>query len=408
MTAAKVEKLKPTDKRQELPDDLVKGLYLIVQPSGGKSWQVRYRAPGAHRRLTLGKYPILGLSDARLRARDVLLSVTDGQDPAAERRNRCKEAAVRAERDTIAALYSQFNKRHLSTLKSGTEAGRFLERFMLPAWGDRDIHSIRRRDVIELLDEIVDSGRAITANRVRAHVSKFFSWAVERDVIEASPVSGVKPPVKENVRDRVLTDDEIRWFWQACADAGHPWGPLGQTLLLTGQRLREVAGMREVEIRGDVWHLDVKRTKNRRVHDVPLSKAAQAVLGGVQRRCGGLAYIHTTTGTSPVSGFQKARLNIAERMLEIASIEQGEPVEIPKWGWHDLRRTAATGMARLGVPVRVTEAVLNHISGTGGGIVAVYQRHDYADEKRSALEAWAQFVIGLVDMDGISDATNVQ
>lgn len=105
----------------------------------------------------------------------------------------------------------------------------------------------------------------------------------------------------------------------------------------------------------------------------------------------------TTTGTSPVSGLGRAMKHLAEGMAKAAAKERGEPVEIPHWTWHDLRRTAATGMARLGIPVRITEAALNHVSGPGGGIVAVYQRHDYADEKRQALEAWAWFVAELVE-----------
>ena len=208
---------------------------------------------------------------------------------------------------------------------------------------------------------------------------------------------GVKPVAKEVSRDRVLGDDEIRLFWQACEDLGQPWGPLGKVLLLTGQRLGEAVGMTDSEITGQTWHLTSQRTKNKRAHDVPLSDAVLVVLGGMERIKSDAEYFHTTTGKTPVSGFAKGRDHIANRMVAIASEQAGGLVEIPHWTFHDLRRTAATGMARLGIPVRVTEAVLNHISGTGGGIVAVYQRHDYADEKRNALDAWARFVAGLVE-----------
>ena len=139
------------------------------------------------------------------------------------------------------------------------------------------------------------------------------------------------------------------------------------------------------------------RTKNGRAHAVPLSGAVSDVLGGVERVKGKPGYLFTTTGESPVSGYHKGRNHIADRMAEIASDEAGEAVEIPHWTFHDLRRTAATGMARLGIPVRVTEAVLNHVSGSAAGIVSVYQRHDYADEKRAALDAWARLVADLVE-----------
>ena len=251
--------------------------------------------------------------------------------------------------------------------------------------------------MIDLLDDIADSGRVVTANRIRAYLNKFLNWAVERDIIPMSPATGVKPAAKEASRDRVLTDDEIRWFWAACEAEGFPWGPLGKVLLLTGQRLNEAAQITDGEIKGDLWHLSADRTKNGRAHDVPLSKAARDVLASVDRIAGKPGFIFTTTGSTPVSGFYKARAALAEAMEQAAAKDRGEPVEIPRWTFHDLRRTAATGMARLGIAVRVTEAVLNHVSGTGGGIVAVYQRHDYADEKRAALDAWARYVTQLVE-----------
>ncbi|KPQ05466.1 MAG: Site-specific recombinase XerD [Rhodobacteraceae bacterium HLUCCA12] len=395
LKAATIETLQATDKRQEIPDDLCTGLYLVVQPTGKKSWQVRYRHGGVHRRMTLASFPTLTLAAARVRAREVMAAASEGRDPAEEVKA-AKAPKPEDDRDKIKTLIGQYDKRHLKGLKSGDVVRRELDRFVVKEWGERDIHSITRRDVIDLLDGIADSGRVVTANRVRAYLNKFLNWAVERDILPLSPATGVKPVAKEASRDRVLTDDEIRWFWQACEAEGFPWGPLGKVLLLTGQRLNEAAQITEGEIRGDLWHLSADRTKNGRAHDVPLSDAVQAVLGAVERIEGKPGFIFTTTGTTPVSGFFKARAHLAEAMERLAAEERGEAVEIPRWTFHDLRRTAATGMARLGIPVRVTEAVLNHISGTGGGIVAVYQRHDYADEKRQALEAWGRFVLSLV------------
>ncbi|OSP53816.1 site-specific integrase [Pseudoruegeria sp. SK021] len=396
LTAATVERVQPSDKRQEIPDSLCTGLYLTVQPSGKKGWQVRYRHGGVHRRMTLGAYPVLSLAEARARARGALASATEGRDPAEEVRA-AKAPKAEDHRDKIKTLIGQYDKRHLKGLKSGHVMRRELDRFVVAEWGDRDIQSITKRDVLDLLDGIADSGRVVTANRVRAYLSKFLNWAVERDILPMSPATGVKPAAKEVSRDRVLTDDEIRWFWKACDAEGYAWGPLGKLLLLTGQRLNEAAQITEGELRGDLWHLSADRTKNGRAHDVPLSEAVRGVLDAVERIEGRPGFIFTTTGKTPVSGFFKARAHLAEAMERIAEQERGEAVEIPRWTFHDLRRTAATGMARLGIPVRVTEAVLNHVSGTGGGIVGVYQRHDYADEKRNALEAWSRFVIGLTE-----------
>lgn len=398
LTTKAIEAAKPDDSRREIPDPALSGLYLVIQPSGVKSWALRYRYAGKPKKLTLGRWPVMGLADARAAATDAIEAVEHGNDPSAAKK-RTKAARMEAqlsERDKIKTLVGQFGKRHLSTLKSGETVKRELNRHVVAVWGERDIHDIAKRDVIDLLDAIADSGRVVTANRVRAYLNKFLSWCVERDIIDQSPAMGVKPVAKEKSRDRVLSDDEIRWLWQACTIEGQPWGHLGKMLLLTGQRLGEVVNMTDREVSGDLWHLTADRTKNGRAHDVPLSEAARDVLGAVERVKGDAGYVFTTTGESALQGYHKGRNHIAKRMAEIASDETGEPVEIPHWTFHDLRRTAATGMARLGIPVRVTEAVLNHVSGTAGGIVSVYQRHDYADEKRAALDAWARFVGDLV------------
>ena len=403
LTTKAVEAAKPDPaRRYEIPDPALSGLYLVVQASGVKSWALRYRFGGKPAKLTLGRWPLMGVAEARAAASEALDKIERGKNPAIEKKatKAAKAEAQLSERDKIKTLIGQYDKRHLSGLKSGAVVRRELDRFVVAEWGERDIHDIARRDVIDLLDGIADSGRVVTANRVRAYLSKFLNWAVERDILPMSPATGVKPVAKEASRDRVLTDDEIRWFWAACEAEGFPWGPLGKVLLLTGQRLNEVAQMADGEIRGELWHLSADRTKNARAHDVPLSDAVREVLDGVERVAddkGVVRFIFTTTGTTPGSGFFKARAHPAEAMEQIAAKERGEAVEIPRWTFHDLRRTAATGMARLGIAVRITEAVLNHVSGTGGGIVAVYQRHDYAEEKRQALDAWARFVAALIE-----------
>lgn len=402
LTAASVDKMQPIERRQEISDSICTGLYLVIQPTGKKGWQVRYRHAGVHRRMSLGAYPVLSLAEARQRARDALAAAAGGRDPAEELRV-AKAPRLEDDRDKIKTLIALYHKRHLSKLKSGELVRRELDRFVVAAWGERDIGTISKRDIIDLLDGITDSGRAVTANRIRAYLNKFLNWAVERDILPANPALGVKPVAKEASRDRVLTDDEIRWFWQACEAEGFPWGLLGKALLLTGQRLNEVAQITKGEIKGDTWHLTASRTKNARAHDVPLSNAVRDVLGAVDRLDGPAGYLFTTTGNSPVSGFFKARAQLAAAMERIAAEERGEPVDIPRWTFHDLRRTCATGLARHGIAVRVTEAVLNHVSGSGAGIVGVYQRHDYADEKRQALDAWGAFVTQL----NIGSAENV-
>ena len=406
LTPKSIDQLKPSDKRREIPDPALSGLYLVVQPSGAKSWAVRYRHGNKPRKMTLGKWPIIGLKEARLAASEALAEVEVGNDPGAAKIAAKSERMVQIDRNSFPALLDQFTSRHLSKLRTGWQNRAALDAWALPRWKDRDVRTISRRDIIDLLDDIMDEGKETTANRVRAYLSKFFGYLVERDVIEVSPVLGVKPPAKERSRQRVLSEDEIRWFWKACDEVGQPWGPFGKHLLLSGQRVGEVVGMTDSEIDGDTWHLTSERTKNGREHDVPLSAPFLDVLAGIERVQGTAGYLHTTSGETPLSGYYKGRNNIAEHMEKIATEERGEPVEISHWTWHDLRRTAATGMARLGISVVAIEAVLNHVSGARAGVAGVYNRHGYADEKRAALEAWARFIHSTVE-DGADNVVRL-
>jgi integrase len=236
---------------------------------------------------------------------------------------------------------------------------------------------------------VVDGGAPIAANRVLAAVRKFFNWCVARDILAASPCAGVKPPTAERSRDRVLTDDELRLVWAAAEKLGGTFGPLVKLLALTGQRRDEVARIKFEEINFDarLWTLPPARTKNNQPHEVPLSKPALAVLQRLPRTVESPFVLTTNGGASPASGYSKNKRRL-DALL---------PADMPSWRLHDLRRTAASGMARLGINLPVIEKVLNHASGSFAGIVGVYQRHSFADEKRHALEAWGNFVEALVE-----------
>jgi integrase len=202
---------------------------------------VRYRHGGKPWKLTLDPYPVLQLPQARERARDALLQVGAGIDPGA-----AKVAAKRApeddgDRDLIENVAEQFLKRHASKNRTAAESRRTLTKDILPRWSGRRVQDITRREVIDLIDGIVDTGHGTKANRVLALVRKFFNWCVERDILKMSPAAGVKPPSPERSRDRILSDDELRWLWKICDEIGEPFGPLVKLLLVTGQRLEEVA-----------------------------------------------------------------------------------------------------------------------------------------------------------------------
>ncbi|WP_353428909.1 tyrosine-type recombinase/integrase [Paracoccus denitrificans] len=400
LTTKSVEAIKSDpDRRFELPDPALSGLYLVVQPSGAKSWALRYRFGGKPAKLTLGRWPIMGVANARAAASAALEELQHGRNPG-DAKKEAKAAAAEQSQDTVDAVIDLFLKRHASRNRRADDVAAMFKREVRGKWGQREIQTISKRDVIDLLDGVVDRGSPVTANRLRAHLNTLFNWAKGRDVIHTNPLDGIKPPAPETARERVLDHDEIRLFWAASEQIGYPFGSIYQLLLLTGQRLREVAEMSWQEVTGDVWTLPGARAKNGDDHTIPLSTTAKSIIDGLPR-VGRLLF--TTTGTSPVSGFTRAKERLDKLMTAAANkdLQKGaDPVEIPPFTIHDLRRTAATGMASLRFPPHVVEAVLNHRSGTRRGVAGVYNRFDYAEEKREALEAWARLVGELVEGKG--------
>jgi integrase len=387
LTIRSVEAMKPRPLRQEIPDSFLPGLYLIVQPSGAKGWAVRYRHQGVPRKLTLsGSYPALGLKDARELGAKALRAVAEGRDPGRE-----KTLARTAKADSVERVVEEFLERHVKRSnrpRTAQETERLLRQHALPRWRGRMVHDITRRDVLDALDRVVDGGAPIAANRVFAAMRKFFNWCVARDILAASPCAGVKPPTAERARDRVLSNDELRLVWTAADKLGGTFGPLVKLLALTGQRRDEVARMRHAELDLDagLWTLPPTRTKNNQPHEVPLSVAALAVLERVPRVASS-PFVLTNGGASPASGYSKGKRRL-DALL---------PADMPAWRLHDLRRTCASGMARLGINLPTIEKALNHTSHSFAGIVRVYQKHSFADEKRQALEAWGNFVVALVE-----------
>jgi integrase len=309
--------------------------------------------------------------------------------------------------DTVAAISASFIARHAranTKPSSAEQTERIFRRYVLPKWGERRVQDITRRDVIDLLDGIVDRGAPIAANRALAVVRKFFNWALDRSIIETSPCIRVGQPAEDRSRDRVLSDEELRLVWLAAERVGWPFGPLIQILMLTGQRRNEVAGMSRTELRdaGALWTIPGERTKNGVANDVPLADMAQTILANVPRIARS-DFVFTPLGIKPISTFSRGKERLDALMLAIAHEDATEArqdasaVTLAPWRIHDLRRTAASGMARLGFPIHVIEAVLNHRSGQISGVAAVYNRHSYLPEKRRALEAWAAHVTGLVN-----------
>jgi integrase len=388
-----VERVKPPARgRVEYYDASFPGLALRVTKSGAKSWCLFYLVKGLHRRLTIGSYPAIKPQMARREAQAALDRVREGVDPVDEKRARRDTRPPEA--DTFGAVATDYLERHLRANRRPStyeEARRDLGHDALPKWRNRPIASITRGNVIDLVDGIVARGAGVMANRTLARLRALFNWAVEKERLVASPIGRMKLPTQEEDRDRVLTDDEIRWFWHACEKIGPPFGSLFRLLLLTAQRREEVAAMTwsEVDVDKSVWEIPRDRTKNGRAHEVQLSEAAVAVLRTLQR-IDGIELVFTTTGETPVSGFSKAKRRLDAAMLA----HKGNA--IPEWTLHDLRRTATSGMARMNFPPHVCDKILNHVGGTISGVAAVYNKFAYLDERRAALEAWGRYVEGLV------------
>jgi integrase len=229
-----------------------------------------------------------------------------------------------------------------------------------------------------------------------------FSWLKRQRRVESNPCAGVHRPAGPKARDRVLTADEIRWFWRACESvdvpvapgAPRPFGPLLKVLLLTGQRRNEVAGMTRDELSDDgiTWNIPGSRTKNGRPHVVPLPPPVRQLIASVRAKPSN--FVFTTTGTTAVSGWSRMKGRLDAAMLAAAR-EEGRAV-IPPWTLHDLRRTFVTGMVELRVPPHVVEVTVNHIGGTRSGVAGTYNRSELMDERKEALERWATHVAGIV------------
>jgi integrase len=392
LTDAAVRKRKPDpEKRVEIHDG--HGLYLVVQSSGAKSWAYRYRVGGKSRKLTLGSFPAMDIVGARNLASEASVQVRRGGDPAVDHRN-----ALRAD-DSFEVVARLFIERYARPKnRSWDQTARWLglapgegdelistKKGAIAKWGDRKVGDVKQGDVIRLLDDIVDGGNPIAANRTLAAVRKLFNWAEGRYGLTSNPCNRVEMPGTETARDRVLTDKELKAVWKASTKLGGSFGTVVHLLMLTGQRRNEVAGMewRELDIANRLWKLPRGRVKNDSGHEVPLSDQALELVAAVPR-IHGQQLLFSTTGTTPISGFSKAKTEIDE----LARVED--------WTLHDLRRTMASGMARLGVSLPVIEKILNHSSGSFRGVVGVYQRHSFADEKRAALDMWGAHVARLV------------
>jgi integrase len=392
LTAKQVEHAKPNpSKRIEISASPPNGLYLVLQPSGAKSWAFRYRFHGKTRKLTLGSYPDMKLATARASAEAAFADVEKDIDPSA-----LKAEEETRKPDRVASVIEEWITRHVRVNVHWPEAERIINANVLPAWKHRLITEIGRPDVLRLLDAIVDRGAPVGANRTLAVMRAWFNWCVGRGILSASPAAGIQPPTTETSRDRVLDAAELADVWNATGALGYPIGPFTRFLVLTAQRRGEVATMRwpDIDLERALWTLPKEATKAGRIHDVPLSAAALDILKSLPRFTKGDYVWTTTSGEKAINGFSKAKARLDKETLKRRN-DAGLKGNIADWTLHDLRRTAATCMAKAGVPPHVLAAILNHTPGSTQGVTSIYNRFRYSEERRQALEKWALYVVSL-------------
>jgi integrase len=426
LTQAAVEKLKPIPgKRWFVRDAASRSLFLVIQPSGHKSWMMRFRrSGGAAAKLVLGPLDLsrrapsgepeisqpLTLVAARQLAAKINTERASGRDVIADhkaRKHRRRAEIAEAAANSFIAAARDFIERHAKAKTRGwRETARnlgFNADDLAPnvgglarRWADRDVRSIDAHDLYAVVEEarrlgtpgIPVRGEKISESRARhLHdaLSGMFGWLVRHRRVDVNPMARVHKPDKAKARDRVLTSDEVVKFWAATDGVTEPFGVVLKLLLLTGARLNEIARLQWSEVSDDCSTLTIpgSRTKNKLPFSIFLPPTARDVISSASR-FDGCAYAFTTNGVTPISGWSKTKRRLDAGM------------DIPAWRIHDLRRTAATGMAEIGVPPHIVEACLNHVSGHKASVAGIYNKAVYADEKREALARWAAHIAGIV------------
>jgi integrase len=350
------------------------GSFVLVGRMPGKA------SPTARR---IGSYPAMSLAQARQVARAWREEIGRGFDPKVREAERLREEA-RRHADTFGAAFAAYADERLGRLRTGAEAKRSIERHVIAVWESRPISEIRRVDVKELIRGI-HKNAPVASNRLLALLKTFFAWAAEEELIEASPAAAVKPPADEVKRDRVLTDSEIRVIWQACNELG-AFGRAFRFMLATGQRRSEVGEMTwsEIDQAQRLWTLPRERTKANRAHEIPLSDLALSIIGECPRLN---EFVFSTGRSTPISGWSKAKA-----ALDKIALEKGK-AKIAEWHLHDLRRTCATNLAKLGTDRIVISKILNHAE---AGVTSVYDRHQYDHEKSRVLDRWGKRLQAIV------------
>lgn len=378
-----VRNLKPQENRYEVWDG--SGLGVRVSPKGRKTWVYVYHFHGRSRRLTLGKFPGVSVRKAHAAHGEALSKLEEGIDPglvAVKARKTFRDSpTVREIVDFYIDKWARPRKR------SWKEDLRILEKDVVPRWGRMKIADVTRRDVMDLLDTIVARGAPIGANRTFRVLQRMFNFAIERDLIQNTPCLRIRPPAPEHRRERVLNEHELTIFLRRLSNAklSEMTKLALQFQLHTAQRRGEVARAEwsNIDLTEKVWTIPAPKSKNNSSHRVPLSRSAVAILENASQLSHGSRWVFPA---------QRGNNHITERSITRGLSRNLEYFDIEHFTPHDLRRTAATHMARSGLNRLVLSKILNHVDSS---ITSIYDLHSYDSEKRAALADWSEYLDSL-------------
>ncbi len=389
-TDRQIKELKPKTTRYEVWEDNGKGLGVRVSSKGTKSWIYMYRTDGRARRMTLGNYPKMSVAEAHKKHAEARELVAHGKDPGEKivKQRESERTAL-----TVNVWAEEYIEKHAKPNKrSWANDQEMLQRNVVPRWGRRKAKDINRRDITLLLDDIVDRGAPICANRVLSLLSKMYNFSISRGDLEYNPCTAIKKPSKENQRDRVLSEDEIYKFWYGLDNASiHENIRLALKFqLVTAQRKGEVlqAQWEHIDLKSGWWIIPATIAKNKNEHRVYLSSLARELLAKAKENNSADWVFPSPLGNKQLND---CALNRAiTRNMDKIGIEK-------KFVTHDLRRTAASLMTSIGVSRIVVSKILNHVDGK---VTAIYDRHSYDLEKQNAMEAWADKLKNILNLMG--------
>jgi len=372
LTDRSVAALKARQKRYDVSDSVRVGLRVRVSPAGNKTWMFEKRIRGGQLRShTLGRFPVISLSEAREKAIILEKEAMEGKD---------RKAEVVGQQ-TVAAVLDIYEQLHLANLRTGAERRKQLNT-ALAAYMDTPIAKLERRNLQSFIDKVAASGSLIYANRYKSALSAFAGFVWKRSYTEQNIGAGLANALRERPRDRVLSLDEIRAIYDASEFLSPLWRPCIRLLILTAQRRSDIAGLRFSEINMDRRQIDLpaERTKSARAHIVHLSAPALELVENLKRQHD---LLFTTTGITPASGFSKVKTQLDEMLPDL------EP-----WRFHDFRTAFAIAMADAGESESVVDRVLNHAaSGSAASAVArVYNHSKQLPQRAAVLDHWGALV----------------